>query len=83
MTVFLRCMSDTTFEVSRPILYSTVSTESGGKGGVSIRECFLHLASLASSDMYSYPNTYGKSLVSHFLQSYSSMLDLLCRQMGL
>jgi hypothetical protein len=65
--VFLKRASDKTFEVSRPILYSTASTESGGEGGISVREYFLYLASLANSDMYCYLNTYGKSLVSHLL----------------
>jgi hypothetical protein len=67
VTVFVRRASDTSFEVSPPILHSTESTEGGGKDGVSVRECFLYLAMLANSDLFSYPNRYGKELVSHRL----------------
>jgi hypothetical protein len=66
-TVFVRRASDTNFEVSPLILYSTASTESGGRDSVSVRECFLYLARLANSDLFSYPNRYSKILVSHRL----------------
>ncbi|KAI9770959.1 MAG: hypothetical protein M1840_002663 [Geoglossum simile] len=62
VTRFLRRSSDTTFEVSPPIFDSTVSSEKGGKNGVSVRECFLHLAKLVNSDSYKYPITYGVDL---------------------
>jgi hypothetical protein len=68
-TVFLRRASDVTFEASPPIFHHTSSTEEGGKYGVSVRECFLYLAKLASSDLCEYPRTYGGNLVSHFLNS--------------
>ncbi|KAI9766159.1 MAG: hypothetical protein M1840_006726 [Geoglossum simile] len=61
-TVFLRRASDATFEVSPPILHCTTSTDCNGKGSVSVRECFLYLAKLASSDSYEYPKTCGKDL---------------------
>jgi hypothetical protein len=67
VTIFVRRASDTNFEVSPPILHSTKSAEGGGKDGVSVRECFLYLAMLANSDLFSYPNRYGKNLVSHRL----------------
>ncbi|KAI9782255.1 MAG: hypothetical protein M1839_005369 [Geoglossum umbratile] len=62
VTVFLRRASDTTFEVSPPIHYSTVSSEKGGKDDISVRECFLYLAKLANSESYRYPITKGRSL---------------------
>ncbi|KAI9773160.1 MAG: hypothetical protein M1840_008281 [Geoglossum simile] len=62
VTIFLRRASDTTFEESPPIFHFTASTDHGGKDNVSVRECFLYLAKLASSDSYEYPKTYGKDL---------------------
>ncbi|KAH0542475.1 hypothetical protein FGG08_003146 [Glutinoglossum americanum] len=61
-TIFLRRTSDTTFEESPPILHCTPSTDCSGEGSVSVRECFLYLAKLVSSDLYEYPKTYGKDL---------------------
>jgi hypothetical protein len=48
---------------SPPIFHCTASTDRSGKDSVSVRECFLYLAKLASSDLYEYPKTYGKDLV--------------------
>ncbi|KAI9763360.1 MAG: hypothetical protein M1840_000552 [Geoglossum simile] len=62
VTIFLRRTSDTTFEESPPIFHCTASTDHGGKDNMSVRECFLYLAKLASSDLYEYPKTYGKDL---------------------
>ena len=62
-TVFLRRVLDETFEESPPILHRTTSMDCSGNGTVSVRECFLYLAKLASSDSYQYPKTYGKNLV--------------------
>jgi hypothetical protein len=73
-SIFLKRVSDTTFEESPVILHTKASTEIGGEGGVSLRECFLYLAAIASTDSYRYPTRYGVKLVSHLLWSYSSKL---------
>ncbi|KAI9767634.1 MAG: hypothetical protein M1840_005505 [Geoglossum simile] len=86
VTVFLRRASDTTFEVSPPILYSTLSSEKGGKDGVSVRECFLYLAKLANSDSYIYPTRKGKSLTDGSLgqrERQSERLKSLMAKMNL
>ncbi|KAI9767373.1 MAG: hypothetical protein M1840_005783 [Geoglossum simile] len=61
-SIFLKRVSDTTFEESPVILHSTASTETGGVGAVSLRECFLYLAIMASTDLYRYPTRYGLKL---------------------
>ncbi|KAI9777790.1 MAG: hypothetical protein M1839_008585 [Geoglossum umbratile] len=62
--IFLKRASDLTFEESPPILHCTTSTE---KGSVSVRECFLYLAKLASLDSYKYLKTIGNHLTDNSL----------------
>ncbi|KAI9772424.1 MAG: hypothetical protein M1840_000627 [Geoglossum simile] len=61
-SIFLKRVSDTTFEKSPVILHTTASSETGGEGGISLRECFLYLAAIASTDSYRYPTRYGDNL---------------------
>ncbi|KAI9766683.1 MAG: hypothetical protein M1840_006327 [Geoglossum simile] len=66
-SIFLKRVSDETFRESPVILHSTASTEIGGIGAVSLRECFLYLAIMASTDSYRYPTRYGPKLTNGYL----------------
>ncbi|KAI9767909.1 MAG: hypothetical protein M1840_005402 [Geoglossum simile] len=66
-SVFLRRVSATTFQKSPVILSTTASTETGGEGGISPRECFLYFASISSRNSYRYPDRFGLNLTNRSL----------------
>jgi len=71
-SILLKRVSDTVFQESPIIRHTTVSTEIGGEGGISLRECFLYLAITISTDLYYYPTRIGQGLVS-CLCSYTAL----------